>query len=189
MTGKAQKINAGSILIAQPFMEDGNFKRSVIGITEHGEKGTVGFVLNKPVKAQLSELIPTMTVEEDNYKLHYGGPVATDTLHYVHNVGDLLEGSTQIKKGIFWGGDFEKLMFLINSGLILERNIRFYLGYSGWSDGQLDAELKSGSWVVSDWYANYTFQSKAETLWSQCLDHKGNAFSVIGKMPNSARNN
>jgi len=188
MSIEKQIPEAGKILIAQPFMMDGNFKRAVIGITEHGSKGTVGFVLNKEVKAKLEILIPEIKTEE-NFRIHYGGPVATDTLHYIHNVGDLLDGSTQIKKGLYWGGDFEKLLFLINSGLILERNIRFYVGYSGWSEGQLDEEMKGGTWIVSKWYPNYNFQSKPDQLWSQCLEHKGNTYSVIGKIPNSTNYN
>lgn len=188
MSEEAKPIVAGNILIAQPFMDDGNFSRSVIGITEHGDKGTVGFVLNKMVKVKLEEMIPDIETEE-KYKVHYGGPVATDTLHYLHNVGDLLEGSTKIRKGLYWGGDFEKLIFLINSGLVLERNIRFYVGYSGWSEGQLAEEMKGGTWIVSDWFANYTFQSKSKQLWSQCLEHKGSTYSVIGKIPPSSQNN
>lgn len=181
-------VKPGDILIAQPFMEDENFRRSVIGITEHGEEGTVGFILNKPIKIQLTELIQTLNTD-DNYKVYFGGPVATDTIHYIHNVGDLLEESIKIKKGIYWGGNFEKLLFLIESKLIKTSNIKFYIGYSGWSKGQLQGELHTKSWIVSDWYANYTFQTKSQKLWQQALDHKGEKYSVIANIPNSPNNN
>ncbi len=184
----SQEVSAGNILIAQPFMEEGNFKRSVIGLTEHGEEGTVGFILNKPINLKLPEMVQGVKSDED-FSVYFGGPVATDTIHYIHNVGDLLEESIKIKNGIYWGGNFDKLIFLIESGLILKNNIRFYVGYSGWSEGQLDGELNSGSWIVSDWYANYTFQSKPKQLWEQVLAHKGDTYSVISRISNHISNN
>ncbi len=179
---KKPKVTQGKILIAQPFMDDSFFKRAVVGITEHREDGTVGFILNKPVKAEIQELIPAIT-SEDSYDVFYGGPVATDTIHYIHTKGDILEESTAITKGLYWGGNFEKLIFLINTGVIRSREVRFYIGYSGWSGGQLDGELASGSWVVSDWFANYAFSSKSDKLWSETLTHKGNTYSVIAHIP------
>ena len=182
------KVKSGDILIAQPFMEDDNFKRTVIGMADHGNEGSVGFIQNKPIKVTLKELIPTIKAEGD-FKVLFGGPVATDTIHYVHNVGDILDDSIKVKNGIFWGGNFEKLIFLINSGLITDKNIRFYIGYSGWSEGQLETELEGGSWIVSEWYANYTFQTKIDELWEKTLGHKGDNFSIIAKIPNSPNNN
>jgi len=183
-----EKVAAGNILIAQPYMDEGNFRRSVIGLTEHGDEGTVGFILNKPLNINLLELVPDLDTEED-YKVYFGGPVAKDTIHYIHNVGELLEESIPIKRGLYWGGNFEKLTFLIQSGLILSKNIRFYVGYSGWSEGQLAQELDSGSWIVSDWYANYTFQSKPNKLWEESLNHKGNTYSVISQISTKTNNN
>ena len=185
---KIPKVTQGSILIAQPFMDDTFFKRSVVGITENRTDGTVGFILNKPVKPKLNELIPKIKSEEE-FKVFYGGPVATDTIHYIHSKGELLEESTQITKGIYWGGNFERLLFLIESGLINSQDIRFYLGYSGWSEGQLDTELETGSWVVSDWYANYAFSKNTEKLWKETLNHKGDPYSVIANIPPNSSNN
>lgn len=183
-----KKIQPGNILIAQPFMEEGNFKKSVIGITEHGKDGTVGFILNKSINLKLPELVEDIKTDED-YKVFFGGPVATNTIHYIHNVGDLLEESIKIKNGLYWGGNFEKLIFLLESGLIKRNNIRFYVGYSGWSEGQLDEELQYGSWIVSDWYANYTFQSQPKKLWEQAMSHKGDSFSIISQISNNNPNN
>lgn len=53
--------------------------------------------------------------------------MATTTLHYLHNVGDMLEESVKIANGIYWGGDFTALKFLIDQKLILPENIRFFL--------------------------------------------------------------
>ena len=179
----SDKISKGDILIAEPFMMDSNFRRSVIGLVDHTEEeGTVGFILNKKMNFDVNELIQDLDSEE-KYKVYYGGPVTTDTIHYIHNVGDILDDSIKVSRGVYWGGDFDKLKFLINSGLIKSNNIRFYLGYSGWSAGQLQEELQTGSWIQSRIDPNYIFKSSASQLWKQTLSIKGDRYSVIAQMP------
>ena len=177
------ELKSGSILIAEPFMRDSNFKRSVICLCEHStDEGSLGFILNKPINMKVTDLIQDLPTDKDFY-VRYGGPVATNTIHYIHTIGDLLEDSVEIMKGVYWGGDFEKLKFLIESGLVTPHNIRFYIGYSGWSPGQLDEEMEYGSWVSGELYPNYVFKTKAKNLWQQALTNKGNTFSVIAQMP------
>jgi putative transcriptional regulator len=189
MSDTQRKISAGQTLIAQPFMTDTNFKRSVVCICEHTKSdGTVGFILNKPINMDITELIGDVETEE-KFSAYYGGPVATDTLHYIHNVGELLDESILISPGIYWGGDFTKLKFLIKTGLITNKNIRFYVGYSGWESGQIEHELAAGSWIVSDLYPNYIFKSKPAALWQTALGHKGDAYSVIAQIPNYISHN
>ena len=92
----SDKISKGDILIAEPFMMDSNFRRSVIGLVDHTEEeGTVGFILNKKMNFDVNELIQDLDSEE-KYKVYYGGPVATDTIHYIHNVGDILDDSIKV---------------------------------------------------------------------------------------------
>ena len=175
-------VHTGSLLIAEPFMQESTFRRAVILITDHTpEEGTVGFIINKPLKISISELVEDFPDFEA--VAYYGGPVSTNTIHYIHNVGHLLEGSTEVSNGVFWGGDFEKLKFLIKQELIKEDNIRFYIGYSGWSAGQLDEELDATTWIVSHMHPNYIFKSRPSKLWKQVLHHKGNVFSVLSQLP------
>ncbi len=181
-------LTAGKLLLAQPFMLDPNFKRSVVVLCEHDkEKGSLGFILNKPLNMKILDLVsdfPEMEAE-----VYYGGPVATDTLHYIHDKGDLLEDSVEIHKGIYWGGDFERLKFLIENKLVLESNVQFFVGYSGWSEGQLEGELTSGSWVVANMDANYLFHKDESLLWKKAMENKGSAYGVIGQMNESHRLN
>jgi len=114
--------------------------------------------------------------------VNFGGPVDTDTIHYIHNVGDLLDGSTEIARGVYWGGDFEKLKFLVTAELIQPHNIKFFVGYSGWSEGQLAEELKTGSWVVDEMDANYAFKEEENKLWTTVLNNKGEVYTVIAQM-------
>lgn len=175
-----QSITNGMILLAEPFMLDGNFKRSAILIVEHNTEGTLGFIINNRVNMRVDELVKDFP--DFDAPVFFGGPVGTDTVHYLHRRGDLIEGSDEVAKGIYWGGNYEQLRALIDQKLITPRDIRFFVGYSGWSENQLQEELATGSWVTASMYPNYLFKSKPEKLWSQVMEHKGNAFSVIATM-------
>ena len=178
------KLAKGTILIAEPFMMDPNFKRSVLILCDYSiEEGSVGFVLNKPIDMSVNDLVVDFPKFEA--KVNFGGPVATDTIHYIHTVGDLVDDSIKVGDGIYWGGSFEKLKFLIQSELILPKDIRFFIGYSGWSAGQLEDEMEIGSWVTHDSDANYIFKSSQDELWTQTLINKGNTYSVISQMPDN----
>jgi len=179
-----KRIERGTILVAEPFMLDPNFRRAVVIICDYtSDEGTVGFILNKPIEMKVNELVADFPEFDAN--VHYGGPVATDTIHYIHRSGDILDDSIKIGEGMYWGGSFEKLKFLIKSELIKPGDIRFYIGYSGWSTGQLEAEMEIGSWVLNESHPNYVFKSKHDELWSQTLINKGSTFSVISQMPDS----
>lgn len=176
------KLEAGKILLAEPFMEDGNFKKAVVLLCEHThDAGTLGFVLNKELDIPLNDLLANFP--DIDLNVFFGGPVATDTIHYIHNVGDIIEGSVKVCDGVWWGGDFEQLQFKISSGMVREDNIRFFVGYSGWEQGQLNGEMGLGSWVVSDMREDYLFDAKDVDMWQQCMSDKGDTFSILSEMP------
>jgi len=181
---KDQKLESGKILLSEPFMQDPNFKRAVVLLCECTPDSSIGFVLNKPLKMNIHELIADFP--EFQSEVYYGGPVSTDTIHYVHNVGNLLEESVAVDNGVYWGGNFAKLKFLIQSELIKEENIRFFVGYSGWSPNQLNEELEYGSWVIADMHANYIFKSNHKKLWQEIMENKGDNYTVIAQMPDNA---
>ncbi|RME96182.1 MAG: YqgE/AlgH family protein, partial [Bacteroidetes bacterium] len=120
---------------------------------------------------------------EFDAEVFFGGPVQTDTIHYLHNVGDMLEGSLEVARGVHWGGDFEKLKFLIASELIRRDQIRFFIGYSGWSEGQLLDEMRYGSWLLADMDANYIFKHDPAGVWRSVMANKGSTFGVIAQLP------
>ncbi len=175
------KILKGKILLAEPFAEDAHFARSCIILCEHNEQGSLGFIMNKPIDIEIESLFTEFPDFDAN--VMYGGPVATNTLQYIHNVGDLLENSVEVIPGLFWGGDFEKLKFLIESELIKPHNIKFFLGYSGWTTGQLEEELNRGSWIISEMDTNYAFKESKKPLWKRILEVKGSNYTVIAQIP------
>ena len=175
------QVKTGKILIAEPFMLDPHFKRSVVLITDHNVNGDMGFILNKTLDVRLNDVM--VGFPEFNAPLFYGGPVATNSVQYVHNVGDLLEGSTRVSSGVYWGGSWDNLKFLIEAKLIEPKHIRFFVGYSSWEEGQLINEMNESSWIISDMHSNYLFNAQPNTLWRTVLQHKGEAFSIIADMP------
>ena len=178
----------GCFLISEPFLPDPNFERTVILLCEHNEEGSVGFVLNKPSILKFDEAVE----EAQNFHvpLFIGGPVQQDTLHFIHRAGDIIEGSVEIADNIFWGGNYEQLMTLINSGNIIKNDFKFFLGYSGWAPGQLEEELKQKSWIV---YENATedkvFNIKSKFLWKEILHDMGGKFKVFANYPVDPRMN
>lgn len=168
--------------MAEPFMQDANFRRAVVLVTDHtDDEGTVGFIINKPLAVRITDLVEDFP--EIDALAYFGGPVSTNTIHYMHNVGMLLDGSTEIGPGVYWGGEFDKLKFLIGQELITSENIRFFVGYTGWSPGQLIEELDSGSWLTTEVHANYVFKSKPSRLWNQVMHHKGDLYSILAQLP------
>lgn len=177
------KLQRGIMLLAEPFMGDPHFKRSAVLLCEHNQEGSLGFILNRPLDLSVSGLIQDFP--EIDAEVFYGGPVQNDTIHYLHDLGDVLDDSIEVADGVYWGGDFEKLKALISSKLVQPENIRFFVGYSGWSPGQLAEEMKYGSWMVADSYANYIFKSDPDQLWSEVMHNKGGSYTVLAQMPDS----
>lgn len=178
----------GDLLISEPFLPDPNFERTVILICEHDENGTVGFVLNKPALVGLEEVMNDMSgVHAD---LFVGGPVQQDTLHFLHKCDELKENANHVIDDIFWGGDFERLTTMINTQQLDSSEFRFFVGYSGWSEGQLLNELKEKSWIVfKNASSQLIFDSDAKDLWKVVLEQMGGKFKLISKYPTDPRLN
>ncbi len=174
------EIAKGKLLISAPFLSD-IFKRSVILMTEHGEEGSVGFIINKPTEFKLHEIVEDFP--EFNAKVFLGGPVQQNALNFIHKENDVLEGGVEICDGIYWGGNFELLKILIESKNVNPDNFRFFLGYSGWSPDQLNNEIKTNSWFVNNQADRNIFDGKPEMLWGKILRSMGNEYSIISTFP------
>ncbi len=179
-----EEQSVGQILISEPFMEDPNFKQSVVLICDfEPDHGTVGFILNKPLDVKVHEIIQDFPeFEEDVY---LGGPVGHDTIHYVHTRGDIIDESVLIRDGLWWGGDFDKVKFLIDTKVLTGADIKFFVGYSGWSIGQLDGELEMGSWVVDTMDNNYLLNIPSEKLWKSTLSNISDNLAIIANIPDN----
>jgi len=171
----------GILLIADPFLKDPNFLRTVVFLCEHREDGSFGFVLNRRYENTLDELIP----EVEGFKLpvFYGGPVQMDTIHFLHQYPVDIPGGEEVMKGVYWGGDFSKAVEMIKNGEMDFKKIRFYIGYSGWSDGQLSDEIKEKSWITAEASRKLIFQTSPEDVWKESLKHLGGDYEMMIHFP------
>lgn len=181
------KPEKGRLLISEPYLPDPNFERTIILLCENNEEGAFGFVLNKPSLANVSEVMDD--IKNYNSPAMVGGPVQQDTLHYLHRFPSL-EDSVEILEGVFWGGNFEKLLFLLDTKQMAHKDIRFFLGYSGWTAGQLEEELAQDSWIVSDQVKEeLIFDTAPDSMWKKTLTIMGGRFSVYSNYPKDPRLN
>ena len=171
----------GILLIAEPFLKDPNFMRTVVLLCEHQDEGSFGFVLNRDFKHTLDELVP----ELENVKLpvFYGGPVQMDTLHFLHQYPKQIPGGFEIGDGIYWGGDFETAVALLRNNEIDPAKIRFFIGYSGWSGGQLKDELSEKSWLTAEANRRLVFHRKLDEIWKDSLRLLGGDYEMMVNFP------
>lgn len=173
-------VKAGSLLISEPFLVDYYFKRAVVLLPEHNDKGSMGFVINKPLNISINEVIADFP--EFDAQLYSGGPVQNDMLYFIHNLGKAIEGSHRITKDLYWGGDFDKLKALILAGKVTPENVRFFAGYSGWEKGQLDNEIGHSSWLIAD-TPKGLIQEDTEDLWGKLIRESETQYAIWGNFP------
>jgi putative transcriptional regulator len=174
-------ILSGKLLIADPFLRDPNFLRSVVFICEHKDEGSFGFVLNKKYEQKLGELI--VGLESCDFPVYYGGPVQVDTIHFLHQVPDLIPGGVAVTDGVYWGGEFEAVLRLIQQEKLTTYDIRFFIGYSGWGEGQLEDEMKQKSWITGDGTRKLVFPTNVDNTWKDALKQLGGEYSQMINYP------
>jgi putative transcriptional regulator len=123
----------------------------------------------------------------DDWKeyLSMGGPVAPDTLHYLHKLGDQIPNSVWVDENIFWGGDIDYIRDLIKQHNISRSQIRFFLGYSGWTAGQLERELNENSWVIAKVKTDIVLTDPLENTWKRVLRSLNNKYRMWADFPDS----
>ena len=172
----------GCLLVAEPsILNDISFNRAVILLTEHNQDGSVGFIINKPLTHTINDLIPEINA---SFIIYNGGPVEQDNLYFIHNVPHLIPDSIEISNGIYWGGDFEITKNLINEGIILKENIRFFLGYTGWETDQLEYELEENSWIIVENELKEKIIGKnSQNFWKEKMNQLGGDYQLFSNSP------
>jgi putative transcriptional regulator len=175
------KPNKGVCLISEPFSPDSYFGRSIVLLTEHHEtEGSVGYIINKPVDIQLNELFPDFPPFPA--QCYLGGPVNPETIHYLHTRPDILPSSNQVLDNIYWGGDFDNLRVQIEQGHISPKEIKFYLGYSGWAPEQLKQEIDEKFWIVTKIAAEKIMHAD-KNIWKKVLKEMGDSYALWADAP------
>jgi putative transcriptional regulator len=178
----SEKLLKGQLLIAEPsIIGDLSFNRSVILLADHDKEGSVGFIINKPLKYTINDLLPEI---DASFKIYNGGPVEQDNLYFIHNIPELIPNSIEISNGIYWGGDFESTKALINGGKINKNNIRFFLGYTGWEENQLEMEMNSNSWIIApNSYKNKIISKATTHFWKEQILELGGNYMIWSNAP------
>ena len=174
------QVGKGKILISEPFAQDNYFYRSIVLLTEHNDDGSFGFILNKPVSVKSSEILKDISNLDFNVSI--GGPVNQDAVYYLHTLGDKIPESIHVCENIFWGGDFDVLRNLVKKGSVTEKQLRFFIGYSGWEPQQLNEELSNKNWIVSQISADKIMDVKKD-YWKNILNSLGEKFKIWANSP------
>ncbi|MBT4400116.1 MAG: YqgE/AlgH family protein [Bacteroidetes bacterium] len=171
----------GRVLVSEPFLQDEYFKRSVVLITEHNDEGTLGFVLNNPINYDASDILKDFPAIDAMVGI--GGPVRTDTVHYIHSMGDQIPESVHVLGSVFWGGDFEMVRMLIEAGELDGKSIRFFVGFSSWYPGQLAREISENSWLVTTLGPKSVMTGKDNQLWKKVLLNEERKYQMWTRYP------
>ncbi len=172
---------AGSLLLAHPAMRDPNFRRSVVLMSAHNAEGAMGVVLNRPLGKRLGELNGEFALGPlASVALFNGGPVQTEQL--------LLAAWQSRPDGfrLHFGIEPEKaIQLLADDGT----HVRAFLGYSGWSAGQLENEMSMHTWVIADVPEDLMTQEPDDSLWRTVLGRTGPEWRLLADEPEHPEQN
>lgn len=144
--GTPPHLGVGSLLVAEPFLAEDWFRHAVGIVVDYSmTDGTIGLMLNQLSSVTLDQVLDC----EKEFPVYVGGPVANDRLTFLHTLGEIVPKSQEIMPGLWLGGDFDEALRLINDNTLPDGLIRFFIGHSGWSRGQLEQEIDDHVWAVT----------------------------------------
>jgi len=182
------EIQKGDVLIGKPsILGDVTFNKAVILIADFNQEGVVGFMVNKPINEDLHNLIPDI---RKDFKVFDGGPVERDKLFFIHTVPEIISGGIKITEDIYWGGEYQEVISLINQNRLDQTQVKFFLGYSGWSSLQLQDEIKDEVWILKDNFSNRDLISCSETsFWNRTIKSIGGEYLIWSNAPDNPNYN
>ena len=176
--GRVESLR-GQLLIASPQLGDPNFERAVVLVTEHGEGGAMGIVLNQPSESAVTAVIPDLTAIAGEEPIFVGGPVQPEAVVVLGEFADPGKAAWIIVADVGLVSaetELEQLPAAVRRG-------RVYAGFSGWGPGQLEQEIAEEAWIVESPLPAELFPDAPEALWHDVLDRKGGAYALVARMP------
>lgn len=171
----------GTLLVSGPFLADPYFRRSVVLLCIHDNEGSFGLVLNRPIDMAVADLMEDMPSVPSSVGL--GGPVQSGNLFYLHTLSQRIEGSLHVVDDIYMGGDYEQLRAVLAAAPKLAKHVRFFVGYSGWGENQLNTEIEQRSWLVHPANKGLVMRAPASKLWADTLRTMGPAYAPLANFP------
>jgi len=175
------KAKKGRLLISEPSLNDSIFFKSVVLLTHHNDEESIGLILNQPTKINLNEILNNIPLSD--FPVYIGGPVEKQSLHFIHTLGEIIPNSKKINDGIYFGGDFETVLELMQEKRITKNEIRFFVGYSGWGEDQLNNEIREEGWIVQDSKHKLCMHYSTPKLWSDIIKTKKAEYAIWANMP------
>lgn len=173
----------GKILISEPFLQDVYFQRAVVLLIEHNAKGSMGFVLNKRTDLYVNSFFADL-VDQPNIPVYLGGPVSANHLFFIHSLGeDIVPGGVRIGDHLYFDGEFESLKQYIREGYPIEGKVKFFMGYSGWTENQLTDEILSNSWLVSSSTNENIIRANGDSFWNDSIQVLGTPYATWVNYP------
>lgn len=178
-------LNPATLLAAWPDLMDPNFMHTVIVLCRHTEEGAFGFVTNRRTEFTVRDLLPEHErLGQSDFPVHLGGPVDHTTLQFLHAIPDRVPGSLHLAGDLWMGGDLDALAVAIEDlGERAPEHVRLFLGYSGWGAGQLEGELRSGSWIPAEPSNAAVFGPEGEDQWRRVVRSSGALGEDLGNQP------
>jgi putative transcriptional regulator len=175
--GTASTNLSGSLLLAHPALRDPNFRHTVVLISSHSDDGAMGLVINRPLGKRLGEINPEFAMGElAGVPVYDGGPVQTDQVVLAAWQASPETGTFQLHFGV----EPDKAQALREAGL----QLRAFLGYSGWSQGQLEHELTQRTWIVLPVSGDEVTQGHdGAVLWRDLLGGISPAMRILAEEP------
>lgn len=172
----------GDILLSEPFLDDPYFGRKVVLLCEHNDEGSFGFVLNNFVDIDVDEVLDELP--KLHTRISVGGPVKNGNLYYLHTRADIPD-SIPVVGGVHMGGDFDHIKSMMEDGQLTAKDIRFFIGYSGWSPSQLDHEIQSRSWFVCKGHRQDIMRTDEDNdvFWKRLVHDLGDGYAHIANAP------
>lgn len=171
----------GKLLVATPDLGDPNFDRTVVLLLEHTPEGAVGVVLNRPSEISLEEAGADWGGWElyaaEPGEVFVGGPVSRTA---VIAIARTVDGKTEGFQPVL--GD---RVGVVDLGLTPNDvdAVRLFAGYSGWGEGQLEAEISAGAWFVLEALPADAFTAEPEDLWRDVLRRQGGRLAIFAACP------
>jgi putative transcriptional regulator len=173
----------GKFLVAAPRLRDPNFRQAVILLCEHGSEGALGVVVNRPTAMLVSEALPQVPViEGQHHVLFAGGPVQPNHVLLLYRLDQEPTDTHHVFDGVYLGGNMEALEHVLQVPSESEF-FRAYVGYSGWGPGQLESEMKTGSWIILPADPAAVFQKEPSQVWPDIMKSLGQPYELYAEMP------
>ena len=181
---KNKNYEKGSLLIANPVLPDPNFSRTVILLCDHDEQGSFGLVINRSTQLKAPDLFLNINILKSyNEKIYLGGPVSQSMVFFLCRSPSAAGKLDEVCSGVYLGSNLETLESLYASLENPEQDIRFYLGYSGWSGGQLAEEMEQNSWLVQRANEQFIFLDSESSIWPKAVNSLGEKYQYLTKAP------